>query len=235
MFHIAVCDDEQISAERLAFSLREIFAAKGVDAGVSLFLSGDELLSAAPDPDLVFLDIDMPGMDGITAGKILHGRNHRCEIVMVSAMEHRVKEGYLVGARRFVSKPVDPAELNEAVDAVLKKAPGEDLIRLFLDNRPYEIPQSKIDYAEAYNGYTVFHVGDMLFRREENLKHFDAVLDQRMFVRISRKHIINLGRVSAGNTMDEFRIREDCMKVARRQKDAVRQKMIEYDLLYGGK
>ena len=234
MLRVGVCDDERIPAERLAVSLREIFEQKGVDAGISLFLSGKALLDAATKMDLVFLDIDMPEMDGITTGKELRHRNSQCSIVMVSAMETRMKEGYFVGACRFVSKPVSTSELTEAVDAVLKRSPGADLIRLFLDNHSYDVPQNRIDYAEAYNGYTIFHVGGRLFRREENLSYFDSVLDPRLFVRASRKYIVNLGNVSRANSAAELCFREEHIQVARRQRGFVHRKYIEYDLSYGG-
>ncbi len=202
MLKVGVCDDERILAERLIVSLREIFEKKGVDAGISLFLSAEKLLHASPDLGLVIL-----GM----------------------------KEGYIIDSCRFIAKPVNNEELWKAVDEVLKKKPGAELIRLFLDNHSYEIPQNKIDYAEAYNGYTIFHVGGRLFRREENLNHFDSVLDSRIFVRTSRKHIVNLGNVSSADSSEELCFPEEHIPVARRQRDAVRRKCIEYDLSYGRK
>lgn len=235
MLHVGVCDDEQILARRLGASLRKMFAERGVDAGISIFLSGKRLLEKAELLDLVFLDIDMPFLDGVETGKRLRLRNPDCAIVMVSAMEHRMKEGYVVGARRFVTKPVEMEELREAVDAVLEISPGTEQIRLFLNNHPYEVRQNQIDYLEAYNGYTLFHVNGKLFRREENLKHFLNDLDSRLFAQISRKYIVNLAHARPGGSGDTLCVAEVSIPVPRRQREGVLRKYMEYDLRFGGR
>lgn len=234
MYRVGVCDDERILARRLEQSLSELFAERGAAAEIALFLSGEELLKAAESLDLVFLDIDMPGMDGIETGKRLNRRNPECKIVMVSAMEDRMKDGYRVGAKRFVTKPVDLAELREAVDALLAENPGSREIRLFLNNQAFTMRQNQIGYLEAYNGYTVFHVGKNLFRREENLKHFSEELDPRIFVQISRKHIVNLEKVNVSARADSLRLAEETLPISRRLREEFRRRYTEYDLAYGG-
>ena len=234
MYHIAVCDDEQILAKRLGGLLREIFTEKGADVKVSIFLSGKQLLEKADGLDVVFLDIEMPEMDGIETGMRLHRLNPECRIVMVSGMEHRMKEGFFVGAKRFVTKPISRKELSEAVNAVLMQAPGMQEIRLFLNNQSYSLRQNQISYLEAYNGYTVFHVKDRIFRREENLKHFSDELDPRLFVQISRKHIVNLGKVRDTNLKDSLRLGGESLSISRRLREDFKRKFTEYDLNYGG-
>lgn len=234
MYRVGVCDDERILAEHLCTLLSQIFEARGVTAEIRLFLSGEELLHAAPELDIAFLDIDMPQLDGIETGKRLRKQNPSCRIVMVSAMESRMKEGYVIRAQRFVTKPVDPAELSEAVDALLAEDLGTQTIRLFFENQAYEIRQNRIDYVEAYNGYTLFHVNGRAFRREENLKFFADCLDPRLFARISRKHIVNLKRVSAPDLRGSLHIEGETLPVSRRLREELKRRYTEYDLNYGG-
>lgn len=234
MYRIGVCDDEQILARRLKSQLERIFSEKSADAGVSIFLSGEALLEKADELDIVFLDIDMPGMDGIESGMRLRRRNPSCRVIMVSGMEHRMKEGYRVGANRFVTKPIDPKELEEAVDFLLMQEPGRKEIRLFLNNQAFRLRQSQIEFLEAYNGYTVIHVGKQLFRQEENLKHFLDELDPRVFAQISRKHIVNLSKVSHTNLKDSLDISGQSLTISRRQREDFKKKYISYDVNYGG-
>lgn len=66
--------------------------------------------------DILFLDIEMPGEDGIQTGKRLRERGSECKIIMATSMAERFKEGYHIGASRFVTKPFDQEEVEEELD-----------------------------------------------------------------------------------------------------------------------
>ena len=233
MVQVGVCDDEQILAERLCSALREIFAERDADAGISLFLSGEELLKKAETFNIVFLDLEMPGLDGIETGRRLRLINPDCKIVIVSGMEHRFKETFKINARRFVSKPIDRAELAEAVDEVLKKIPGKELICLYYDQHPYQVEQRLISYAEAFNGYTQIYVGSRIYRRNESLKQLQEILDPILFAPVSQSYVVNLQKAILRKDRKSVELEKQTFPVSRRLRESFWRKLTDFDLNYG--
>ena len=84
--YIAVCDDEQIMCDML----EEKIKAALPNAVVCKFLSGKELLNSAFHIDILFLDIQMPGMDGMETARILRQQHNNTLIIFVTAIEEYV-------------------------------------------------------------------------------------------------------------------------------------------------
>jgi DNA-binding response OmpR family regulator len=115
---VLVVDDEwQIRA-----LLTDLLTAKGHE--VYAVASGEEALAQAAEiePQVILLDIKMPGMDGIELCKQLRAREQtsRVPIIMLTAYDDRNIDAYLEGADDFVKKPFDPVELVFRIRAVLR-------------------------------------------------------------------------------------------------------------------
>lgn len=86
--------------------------------------SGEEALEkyAAVRPDLVTMDIIMPGMDGLETARILKDEHPEAKIIMLSSLAYAdtYKEADSIGAKAFVAKPLDPEEFFQTLDKVLK-------------------------------------------------------------------------------------------------------------------
>ena len=96
---IGICDDEISVLVTMRRMVKDYCGRNAVKAEIRLFASGAELAAQAEDLDLLFLDIEMPGLDGIAAGKILRKKNPHCKIVMVTCRDDRM-------GRRFSWRPV---------------------------------------------------------------------------------------------------------------------------------
>ena len=104
--HIGICDDEIAELQSLKRMIESYCDAHGLEAEIHLFASGVELLSESEHLDLLFLDIAMPGVDGIEAGKRFRKRNPRCKIAMETCREDRIREAFYLEAYRFLPKPL---------------------------------------------------------------------------------------------------------------------------------
>ena len=114
---VLVVDDTEFMVK----VLEDIFASDGFD--VVTAASGEQALQLYEEhlPDLVTLDVVMPGMDGIATLQRLREIDPAAKVVMVSAMglEAKVMEAFRVGARNYVLKPFDRDRVLEAVRKVL--------------------------------------------------------------------------------------------------------------------
>ena len=101
---IALCDDDARALPVISGAARSAFSAKGVDPDIREFSSGRELLTALETThfQLLLLDIEMPGIDGITLGKKLRAMGDDTKIVYVSEAESRVFESFQVQPLGFV-------------------------------------------------------------------------------------------------------------------------------------
>lgn len=226
---IAICDDQQDMVFLLGKQIKRILKEMDVAWTVDSFTSGEKLLEKIEQYPIVFLDIEMPGMDGIDTGREALKRNPECKLIMATGAVERFKEAFQIQAFRFITKPYEPGEIKEALEAVFKVAVGGDTIELYSNRCPYNIAQKDIAYIRAYNGYSEFVVNDNLFRREESLDEVEQMLDDRLFVRIHRQFIINMAFIDSYKN-GEIQIGEEVFTVSRRNKKEFERIFTEYNL-----
>lgn len=114
---VAFCDDDSAFRAALRARAEACFRAHGVAAEAVDFPSGAELAAALEHMSfqLIFLDIDMPGLDGIGLGALLRARGCGADIIYVSNMEEKVYEVFSIHPWSFIRK----SRLSEELDAVL--------------------------------------------------------------------------------------------------------------------
>ena len=133
---IAICDDEKIFLDSLEEKIYGILSK--LDCEVIAFGSAEALLSSAMDYDLIFLDIEMGGMDGMGAAKKIRETDFETPIVFLTSHIEMALEGYEVNAFRFLKKPVEEEKLRQTLQdiqlmkashkGVLIKAGGEEIV-----------------------------------------------------------------------------------------------------------
>ncbi len=228
---IGICDDQKAIVIELKKLIEAYLSAKNCGYELYLFLSGEDLLRQIDKMDVVFLDIEMPGIDGIELGKRIKEVKPECEIIMATGRIDRFKDAFRIHAERFITKPFDKAEVEEALQAVVGRGLGKKTLELYYMRNVCEICQRDISYITAYNGYTEFAVGDKVFRREESLNEVEGMLEERIFYRINRKYMINMQWIQS-NSEGIIRIAGKEFEVSRRKRKDFEQKYIEFDLRY---
>ena len=133
---IAICDDEKIFLDSLEEKIYGILSK--LDCEVIPFGSAEALLSSAMDYDLIFLDIEMGGMDGMRAAKQIRETDFETPIVFLTSHTEMAIEGYEVNAFRFLKKPVEEEKLRQTLQdiqlmkashkGVMIKAGGEEIV-----------------------------------------------------------------------------------------------------------
>lgn len=235
MLRVGICDDELLITEVLQEKILRIAYKYKWDISVSCFNAGRTLLETIDNLEVVFLDIDMPELDGIETGKKICEMNDDCKIIMATGRVDKFKEAFRIQAFRFVTKPFEDTELEEALQAVMDTQIGMETIELYEKRNPYYIPQKDILYISAYNGYSEFVVSgretERILRKDNSLSEIEKELSKDLFFRVSRQYIINLGKVlQFHNGM--IHIHDKRISVSRRRKKAFEQVYIEYDLKY---
>ena len=134
------------------------------DAVIEKYLSGDELIASGSKPDILFLDIQMPGMDGMETAKMLRHDNEDMILIFVTAAEEYVFQAFDVGAFHYLVKPFSDEKLKEVVTKAVhnikrsfKLEKDEKYIMVQTAGSHIKIFLRDIVYAEVYNRKVIIH------------------------------------------------------------------------------
>lgn len=232
MLEIAICDDQRSCAQDIYRHVKTILAKQNIEAKFTAYPSGRKLLDAQTRFDIILLDIDMPGMDGIETGMLLRRRDEKCKIIMVTAEKERYKDAFRFQAFRYVTKPIDPSEIAEAINAAVQVPLGSETIGLFLNRIRYDIAQRDISYVRAFNGYTEFVVGDNVYRREDSLSVIEKELNAKLFFKVNRQYIVNMSAIEDFDGKS-IRIGGEEFSLATRTRKQFEKEYMEFDVNYG--
>jgi len=193
---IGICDDEKMHAEKLELTIREFLERKDEDYEIRLYSNGYKLLEEVEDLEVVFLDVMMPEMDGLATGRKLRKINDECRLIYVTGYELNYKETAKMYVFRYITKPYERKEIEEAIDACLRTRLGNETIDVFLNRIPHKITQKSIEYIVGnQGGYVDIKSGKNWYRKDISLKMLEEQLNPILFCKIHRKYIVNLARV----------------------------------------
>ncbi|MFN0051618.1 MAG: LytR/AlgR family response regulator transcription factor [Planctomycetales bacterium] len=215
---VMIADDEPAARRRLRRFLKEESECEVV----AECQDGASLLALVPEcrPDLIFLDVRMPEMDGLSAFRSL-SEDSRPEVVFVTAHAEYAVPAFDVQALDYLLKPLDQSRLQQTVARARNRlerrreprteraeelsvggeagsnAPAEYVARLLVrsQGRILVISAADVDWIEAAGKYVRLHVGRAEHLLREPLHHLASRLDPRRFQRIHRSTIVNLERI----------------------------------------
>jgi DNA-binding LytR/AlgR family response regulator len=233
---VLVADDEAPAREELAWLLGH---DPHVD-DVRTAATGSEVLRSldAHDVDALFLDIRMPGLDGLDVARVLARFRSPPKVVFVTAYDEHAVEAFDLRAVDYLLKPVRAERLAEAVRRVREalgaaeqpSAPTDDeTIAVELGGVTRFVQRSDVRYAEAHGDYARLHTADGSHLLRVPL----AVLEQDWagagFVRIHRSHLVALHhidemRVESGRWT--VRLGDDVLQVSRRHTRDLRDMLV---------
>jgi two-component system LytT family response regulator len=211
---VVIADDEPLARERLRTLLK---TEEWVEI-VGECHDATETIKAIEDlrPDLVFLDVQMPGGTGFEVIEAV-GPAEMPPVVFVTAFDRYALRAFDVRALDYLLKPFDRERFQQALGRArqqLQHAPDGELQRRLLElvhdlkgstrvdrfvvksgGRVYFVRTSEIDWIEAAGNYVKLHVGAESHLLRDTMTAIEAQLDPEMFVRIHRCHIVNIERV----------------------------------------
>lgn len=230
MMKIGICDDEQHIHEKVTKLLLLYSEEKQIMIDVVHYYSASQLLDKMQELDLLFLDIEMPEMDGVEAAYRLRDWGIDYKIIMLTAKVERFKDAFRIGAFRFVSKPIEKQEFDHAIDDVREHMVGMKTVTVFRDGISYNIVQKDILYIEADRSATLIYTNNSEYRSEYSLAMWMERLDNRMFFQSHRSFVVNMGKI---DKIDKNVIRlmnGDLVEVSRRLRTPLLQAYMLYDV-----
>ncbi|MBP3718229.1 MAG: response regulator transcription factor [Eubacterium sp.] len=192
---IAVCDDEEKFRNQARDMVDKL--AGSLDVVVDAYSDGNQLLAAFDKKpyDVLFLDIEMPVMDGITLAKKLRERSDSIYIVFLTGHVEYALEGYEVNALRYLTKPVQEEKLREVLRFVMDQNTSKKQLMIKEDGEELLLNIADIIYFEAQNQYVMIYTEDEEHLIRYNIGDFEEQLKKDGFFRTHRGYLVSLAKV----------------------------------------
>lgn len=192
---IAVCDDEELFRIEFKSVLDKVLI--NAEYNIDTFSGGSSLYEAfLKNPfDLVFLDIEMPGIDGITLAKRLRAVSENVQIVFLTSHIEYALEGYEVNALRYLVKPVDMNKLSEVLKYIQDKKNNSRQIMIKQEGEDIVIDISDIIYMESMDKNVRIVTSKSEYITRYNISDYEEELKNSGFLRIHRGYLISLSKV----------------------------------------
>ena len=219
---IAIVEDEQQQRELLRDYVCQYARDTGAHHTVELFGSGEELLERySPQYDIILLDIEMPGLNGMETAERIRARDADVVLMFVTNMAQYAVGGYAVGALDFVLKPVNYNTFSLRFARAVKRAglrkTGE--ILLPLPDCVRRISTQQIHYVEVMNKTLHYHteLGEFVVRG--TMQSAAEELGRYSFVRCNHWYLVNLGHVTELRR-DTVLVGDTELEISRRNRNA---------------
>ncbi|MFT3951685.1 MAG: LytTR family DNA-binding domain-containing protein [Oscillospiraceae bacterium] len=193
---LAICDDEKIFRDKLQEDLLNYAEGKGIEIVCCHFDSGEALLMQEEQFDIVFMDFQMDGLDGLETARRLRKNGSRAAVIFTTNFPGIVFDTFEVNAFRFLPKPVDQEKLFKALDDYLKSH-ERSFITIKSEKATYKIDVSHIIYAEGVNKHTLIRMIDGTIISTQNLSETERLLPGSLFYKCHKSYIAGFRHVNS--------------------------------------
>lgn len=203
MIRIAICDDNNVFLKILSKMVKDEFLKHIDDVNIENYVSGNLLLNhhVSKPFDVVFLDIDMPKIDGFTVAQALRDLNDSCYIIFVTAHSELVYDSFNFHPLNFITKsdlPLLKNRLHEVVEQIMVQIKQNKQIKI--SNTEFgqvSVYIKDILYIESNKHYVIYHLAGNKepVQVRDNISELEKQMVPYDFFRVHRKYLINLRHV----------------------------------------
>lgn len=227
---IAICDDDWHMQQTLRLLIDEIY--QDLDMLADGFTSGEALLAAVQKQSqpyqLIFLDIEMRGIDGLETARRVRALLPDCYIIFITSHDEFALTGYEVQAFRYLVKPVQPEKLREAISAVRAELADQFTLHV-ADGADEALVRAKdIFYVEAQDKRVRLVTARETYSDRRGIDEVAALLAQEDFYRVHRSYLINLRYVARLDGASVQLVNGDTVPISRLRKKAFKNAFQAY-------
>lgn len=190
---IVICDDEAVFREELKQHLINYGKQKLIQIDILEFTNGSDLLASKEAFDIVFLDYQMPGLDGMETARFLRTRNALCYIIFITNYPAFILEAFEVSTFRFYPKPISAKQVESTLTAIIQK---QKLLAPILvcdqESGLRTIPFRDIIYVEGNGKNSIIRTTTAVARSSKTISGVLNLLPNHCFLRIHKSYIVNM-------------------------------------------
>lgn len=228
---IAICDDEQIFLEKLLNQISVEFAKTDIRFHFTSYMNGVKLLldNEKEVYDLVFLDIEMPHINGIEVAEQIRQRNPYVSIIFITNREDLVFQSLRYRPFRFIRKSRIREELPEAVEGIIQKLNSENrYYTITFNNSPIQLRIVDIIYIESMRHDIYFNCQEQTYRVKSNLSKLEKEFETYGFIRVHSGFLVNYRYIYSIDKTKVVLNNKEMVPLSRHRIETVKQKLQLY-------
>ncbi|NBH15899.1 DNA-binding response regulator [Clostridiaceae bacterium] len=193
MIKISICDDDRIFCRQLKQTVSQKLDGLKEPYTITCHYNSASLMAGPMDFDLLFLDIQMAGMDGISLARCLRQQDFPGAIIFTTILKDCMLDAFEVEAIDYLCKPIDDLRLENALKRTLKRHNTQNEKHLFIHTMNWcrSVRLCDILYCEVMNRKIYLHTQKDVVTFYGKLKDLEKQLDEN-FVKCHRSYIVNL-------------------------------------------
>ena len=216
-YAIAICDDEKYILDKIKKLVFDFFHRKNVEITVSQFGSGEELLRHNKNIDILFLDIQMDGIDGMETARKMRSQNYKGYLIFITVLKEMVFQSFEVQAYDYLVKPIEEECFEKTMERLFSAMQNAKDASLLVQ-KGYEsniIAFDDIVFCEIIDRKIYLHL-----KTEEVIDYYDRIenletkLDGRFF-KCHRSYLINLSHLKSYKNGMAYMINDKQIPVSR--------------------
>lgn len=229
MIRIAIIEDDPADLENLKSLLEKYAMQKDCSVNMDSFGSGEEFLAAKEIAyDLIFMDMQLGGIDGIETSRKLREKNPDVIIVIVTSLMQYAIQGYSIKASDYLLKPLEYDRFAEKMDDFYKLVQKKrKYIVVKTENGMAKIGISTIAFLEVFGHQLYMVYSGKRERVISTLSKMEAELSPYGFVKCNKCYLVNLAMVE-GVYGDDVEVGGRLLKISRREKTDFIQKLTRF-------
>ena len=228
MIRIAIADDDAAFLAKIEKYIQKYQKENGEDIQLTAFSDAKELIEYSPVYDIVILDIEMPGMNGMEAAEKIRQADEDVVLMFITNMIQYAIRGYSVGALDFVMKPVNyytfSLKLTRAIGRIQKI---EKEILLKQQDSVKKVPVEEIYYVEIQNRMLYYHTSEGEYVVRGTIKNALDMLSPYHFVKCNHWYIVNLKYVTEVRDSTVIVAGKE-LEISQRKKNAFLNALMDY-------
>lgn len=199
---VAICDDETEIIDILDRKLQSYFKSRKLDYDIRHYCDAKDLISDDLSKlEVLFLDVEMPNLNGMEAAKEIRKFNKSIKIIFVTAYSEFVFESFKVNAFRYLLKPLKDKELEETLDSLLNMEDDPDHYLQFSFNaEKFRVRFDDIIYIEGMRDKIWICCDGGTYRWKGTMKAMMAQLPDNGFFQVHRSFAVNMDKIKSYNS-----------------------------------
>ena len=195
MLHVAVVEDNEQDTKYLIANLMRYGQEKGIEIEIQTYASSIHFLDQyRGDRDIVFMDIDMPALNGMDAARALRKKDAHVLLIFVTALARFALNGYEVDALDFIVKPLQYNFFSAKMTRAVKKLSLEKRVKLLIKSseRTVCIFADEIRYVDIFNHVLTFHMEKEAISTRGAMKDVLETLQDERFILANKSCTVNI-------------------------------------------
>ena len=220
MIRIAIVDDNLEDQKHIESCLAFLAEKDHLEFSVEKYSSGDSFLfHYERNFDVVLMDIDMPGRNGLETARALRLMDENVMLIFLTALAQYAIQGYEVHAMSYIMKPVNKYDLAMKLSRTIHRiGDGRNKrIPIYVEKTMHMVSASAIRYAEVHGHYVTWHTTNGPLTEYGSLKSAEAKLTHFPFARCCRYYLANLRYVTSV-TEDEVQLGDTHLLLSQSQR-----------------